>query len=91
MLMSYKMTKKKSDINYADEVQEITAAKTPMKKNKHVCVTCNKTLEDYTEICWHYCGKTLGNKKEVNNHILEACEPISSENYNEHIAVQKKE
>ena len=28
----------------ADEVQEIIAARTPMKNNKHVCVTCNKTL-----------------------------------------------
>ena len=46
--MSYKMTKKckkKYDINDADEVPEIAAARTPMKKNKHVCVTCNKTLE----------------------------------------------
>ena len=65
MLMSYKMTKKckkKSDIDDADEVQEITAARTPMKKNKHVCVTCNKTLtlknvckkhikEDHIELC----------------------------------------
>ena len=45
--MSYKMTKKckkKSDIDDADEVQEITAARTSMIKNKHVCVSCNKTL-----------------------------------------------
>ena len=46
----------------ADEVQEIIAARTPMKNNKHVCVTCNKTLalkngckkhikEDHTELC----------------------------------------
>ena len=65
-------------------------------------MTCNKTLalkneynkhikEDHTELCWHYCGKTYGNKKEVYNHILEACELISSENYKEYIAVQKKE
>ena len=39
----------------------------------------------------------LRNKKEVDNHIYEACEPISSEctskdeveNYNEHIVVEK--
>ena len=40
MLMSYKMTKKckkKSEIDDADEVQEITAARTPMKKKK-ACV-----------------------------------------------------
>ena len=45
--MSYKMTKKckkKSDIDDADEVQDITAARTSMKKNKHVCVTYIKTL-----------------------------------------------
>ena len=45
--MSYKMTrkcKKKSDIDDADEVKEITAARTSMIKNKHVCVSCNKTL-----------------------------------------------
>ena len=47
MLMSYKMTnkcKKKSDIDDADEVQKITSARTPMKNNEDVCVTCNKTL-----------------------------------------------
>ena len=43
-LQDDKKCKKKSDIDDADEVQEITAARTPMKKNKHVCVTCNKTL-----------------------------------------------
>ena len=43
-----KMTKKtfkvKSDIEDADEVQEINAAKIPMKKNKPLCVTCNQPL-----------------------------------------------
>ena len=43
-LQNDKKCKKKSDIDDADEVQEITAARTPMIKNKHVCVTCNKTL-----------------------------------------------
>ena len=41
----------------------------------------------------------FGNRKEVDNHISEACEPISSEctskdeveSYNEHIVVEKKE
>ena len=45
--MSNKMTKKiklQWDIDDADEAQEITAAKTPMKKNKPVCVTCHQTL-----------------------------------------------
>ena len=27
-----------------DKVQEISGAGTPMKKNKSVCVTCNKNL-----------------------------------------------
>ena len=42
--MSYKMTnkcKKKSDIDDADEVQEITSARTVMENNEDVCVTCN--------------------------------------------------
>ena len=30
--------------NDEDEVQEITAASTPMKKKKSVCVTCNQTF-----------------------------------------------
>ena len=33
---------KKEDI---DKVQEISGAGTPMKKNKSVCVTCNKNLK----------------------------------------------
>ena len=39
-----KTFKVNSDIDDADKVQEITAARTPMKKNKPVCVTCNQTL-----------------------------------------------
>ena len=39
-LIDDKKCKKKSDINDADEVQEIIAARTALKKNKHVCVTC---------------------------------------------------
>ena len=27
-----------------DKVQEISGAETPMKKNKYVCVTCNKNI-----------------------------------------------
>ena len=104
-MMSNKMTKTfkvQSDICDEDEVQEITAARNPMKKNEPVCVTCNQTLalengckklikEEHTELWWHYCGKMFGNRKEVDNHIYEACETISSEctskdefeNYNE--------
>ena len=36
--------KLKSDIDYSDEVQETTAARTPMKNNRPVCVTCDQTL-----------------------------------------------
>ena len=32
-----KIFKVKSDINDSDQVQEITAARTPMKKNRPVC------------------------------------------------------
>ena len=39
-----KTLKVKPDIDYSDEVQEITAARTPMKINRPVCVTCNRTL-----------------------------------------------
>ena len=39
-----KIFKVDSDINDSDEVQEITAARTPMKINKPVCVTYNQTL-----------------------------------------------
>ena len=61
-LQNDKKFKKKSGIDDADEFQEITAARAPMIKNKHVYVTCNKTLtlknvykkhvkEDHTELC----------------------------------------
>jgi hypothetical protein len=43
-LQDDKKCQKISDIDDADEVQEITATRTSMKKNKPVCVTCNKTL-----------------------------------------------
>ena len=39
-----KTFKVKSDIDDADKVQEITSARTPMQKNKPVCVTCKHTL-----------------------------------------------
>ena len=32
------------DIKDEDEVQEITAARTPMKKNWPLCVACNQTF-----------------------------------------------
>ena len=61
-LQDNKKCKKKSDIDDAEKVQEITAARTLIKKNKHVSMTCNKTLalkmgvkkhikEDHTELC----------------------------------------
>ena len=39
-----KTLKVKSDINDSDEVQKITAARTPMQNNRPVCVTCHQTL-----------------------------------------------
>ena len=39
-----KTFKVKSDIDDSYEVQEITAARTPMKIKRHVCVTYNQTL-----------------------------------------------
>ena len=39
-----KTLKVKSDIDDSDEVQEITAARTPMQNNRPVCVTCHQTL-----------------------------------------------
>ena len=39
-----KTLKVKSNIDDSDEVQEITAARTPMQNNRPVCVTCHQTL-----------------------------------------------
>ena len=61
-LQDDKKCKKKSDIDDGDKVQEITAVRSLIKKNKQVSMTCNKTLalkmgekkhikEDHTELC----------------------------------------
>ena len=55
--------------------------------------------EEHTELWWNYCGNIFRNRKEVDNHIFEACKPISSEctskdevkNYNGNIVVEKEE
>ena len=39
-----KTFKVKSDIDDSDEVQEITASRTPMNNNRPVCVICPQTL-----------------------------------------------
>ena len=39
-----KHLKEKCEIDDEDEVQQITAARTPMKKNEPVCVTCNQAF-----------------------------------------------
>ena len=39
-----KHLKEECDIDNEDEVKEITAAITPMKTKKPVCVTCNQTF-----------------------------------------------
>ena len=55
--------------------------------------------EEHTKLCWNYCGNTFRNRKEVDNHIFEACKPISTEctskdevkNYDGNIVVEKEE
>ena len=57
------------------------------KKKKPGCVTCSKTFamtncfnkfiqNEHTELWWNYCGKMSEKKKkkQVDNHIYEACE-----------------
>ena len=39
-----KQLKEKCDIDDKDELQEMTASRTPIKKRKPVCVTCNPTF-----------------------------------------------
>ena len=39
-----KTLKVKSDIDDSDEVEKITAARTPMQNNRPVCVKCHQTL-----------------------------------------------
>ena len=41
-----KHLKEQCDKDNEDEVQEITAAITPMKKKKPVCVKCNQTFKN---------------------------------------------
>ena len=76
--------KEQCDIDYEDKVQEITAARTPIKNNRSVCVTCNQTFllknwlktyiqEEHTQLWCNYCGKMFKNRKEVDNHMYEAC------------------
>ena len=55
--------------------------------------------EEHTELWWNYCGNIFRNRKEVDNHIFEACKLISSEcpskyeveNYNGNIVADKEE
>ena len=55
--------------------------------------------EEHFELSSNYCGNIFRNRKEVDNHIFEACKPISSEctskdevkNYNGNIVVEKEE
>ena len=48
-----KHLKEQCDIDNEDEVQEITAAITPMKKKKPACVTCNQTFKTKTGLKKH--------------------------------------
>ena len=67
-----------------DDIQEITAAKTPGKKNSLLCVTYNQNFNlkdglkkhiqgEHTELLWNYCGKVFRNRKEKDNCMYEAC------------------
>ena len=68
-----KTLKVKSDIDDSDEVQEITAARTPMKNNRPVCVTCNQTLA-----LKNGCKKNLSSKSTLSSgeSIVTKCSAI---------------
>ena len=60
----------------------------------------NKLIkEEHTELWWNYCGNIFRKRREVDNHIFEACKPISSDctskdvvkKYNGNIVVEKEE
>ena len=111
--MSNKMTKHLKvqwDIDDADEVQENYNCQNPREKiclcvwhvtnHLHWQMNLNKlSEEEHTELWWNYCGNIFRNRKEVDNHILEACKPVSSEctskdevkNYNGNIVVEKED
>ena len=103
--------KLKWDIVDADEVQEITAVRTSMNNRISLCVwhvtqhwhwkigLKKLIMDEHTELLWNYWGKMFRNWKEVDNHIFEACKPITSQctskdevkNYNGIIVVEKEE
>ena len=68
-----KTFKVKSDIDDSDEVQEITAARTPMTINRPVCVTCNQTLS-----LKNGCKKNLSRKSTLSSGqiIVTKCSAI---------------
>ena len=79
-----KHLKEQCDIDNEDEVQEITAARKPMKKTKAEYVPWYQTFamkneltnhiqEQHTELWWNYSGKIFRNRKEVDNHMYGAC------------------
>ena len=60
-----KHLKEQYDIYDEDQVQEITAASIPMKKNRSVCVTCNQPF-------------TMENrfKKHIQEEHMIPCKPL---------------
>ena len=60
-----KHVKEQCDIDDEDEVQEITAARTPIKKNKPVCETCNQT---FAILYWL--------KKHIQEEHMIPCKPL---------------
>ena len=80
-----KPLKEECDIDHKDELQQITAKRTPMKKCQPLCVTCGQTFaiknwltkliqKEHTELWSDYCGKIFRNRNEVDKHIYEVCE-----------------
>ena len=85
-----KPLKEKCDIDDKDELQQITAARTPMKKVYLKCIKsfmcdmkskiCNAKLvekliqKECTELRKNYCGKIFRNINKVDNIIFKVCE-----------------
>ena len=94
------LKKEQWDKTCEDKVQEITAARIPMKKNKPVCVPGDQTFvmkigmkkhiqKELPELWWNYCGKIFRHTKEVANHMYEGCE-LTCHTYTSRIRMGKK-
>ena len=86
-----KHLKEKCDIGDKDELQQNTAARTPMKKEQDVVCDMysnicsqknqlNKFIQkEHTELRKKYCGKIFRNRNEVDTHTYEVCESTCHE------------